>query len=188
MAAISGLGTRIRALRKARALTLEGLATRSGIGASILSKLENGKGGSTVETHRKIAEALGVSLAELFRGLGEPEPEVAVTTPAAEDAAVFTYDEKASAILLTSHTARKQMLPQLLVLRPGGQTAVEQYPKGTERWLLCEEGAIEARVGEKRYRIVKGGTLYFRGSLPHQLRNTHRAVAKVISVTAPAVL
>ena len=188
MAAITGLGRRLRALRKARALTLEGLATRSGIGASILSKLENDKGGSTVATHRKVAEALGVSLAELFRGLGDPEPEVAVTTPAAEDAAVFTYDEKASAILLTNQVAKKQMLPQLLVLQPGGQTAVEQGPQGAERWLLCEQGTIEATVGDKRYRIAKGGTLYFKASLPHQLLNAHRAVAKVISVTTPAIL
>ena len=188
MAAIAGLGARIRALRKERGFSLEDVAAKSGLAASILSKLENDKGGSTVETHRKMAEALGVALADLFRGLGEPEPEVAVTEPKTQDAEVFTYDEKASAILLTNQASRKQMLPQLVVLKPGGRTAVEQYRKGTERWLLCEEGTIEATVGDKRYRIAKGGTLYFKASLPHQLRNANRGVAKVLSVTTPAVL
>lgn len=188
MAAIKGLGARIRALRKERGLSLEAVAARSNLAASILSKLENDKGGSTVETHRRVAEALGVALADLFRGLGGSEPEVAVTEPKAQDAEVFIYDEKAQAVLLTSQASRKQMLPQLIVLKPGGKTVVEQYRKGTERWLLCEEGAIEAKVGEKTYRIAKGGTLYFNAALPHQLRNANRGVAKAISVTTPAVL
>lgn len=80
------------------------------------------------------------------------------------------------------------MLPQLIVLQPGGKTAVEQCPKGAERWLLCEQGTIEANVGDKRYRIPKGGTLYFKASLPHQLFNANRSAARVISVTTPAVL
>ena len=180
------IGTRIRALRKERGLSLEDLAVRCGVAASALSRIENGKGGGTYRTHRRVAEAMGLSIIELYRGVEEKEEEAVLIEPQSEEAETFLYDEKASAILLTSQTSRKQMLPQLIVLQPGGKTTVEQYRKGTERWVLCTEGTIEAKVGEKSYRVSKGGTLYFKASLPHQLANAEQTVAKIVSVMTPA--
>lgn len=182
------IGARIRALRKDRGLSLEGLAEKCGVASSALSRIENGKGGGTYRTHKRIADALRISIAELYQGMEEPEAEVVVTRPEPQEAETFTYDEKASAVLLTSQSSHKNMLPQLIILQPGGQTAVEQYPAGTERWILCSEGEIDATVGGKSYRIVQGGTLYLKASLPHQLKNANGGISKVISVTSPAVL
>lgn len=54
------IGERIRALRKERGLSLEELANRSGIALSVLTRIENDRGGATFRTHQRIAEAFGI--------------------------------------------------------------------------------------------------------------------------------
>lgn len=182
------LGKRIRTLRKERRLSLEKLSAKSGVALATLSRLENGKGAGTFRTHQRIAEALDIPLTEVYKGLQETEQEAVLLGPESEEAETFTYDEKASALLLTQQVSTKQMLPQLIILRPGGETAVEQYRRGTERWLFGLEGTVQVTVGGKSYRILPGGTLYFKASLPHRLANSDSSAAKIISVTSPVAL
>ncbi len=182
------LGKKLRDLRKESGLSLEQLAARSGVALATLSRIENSKGTGTFRTHQRIAEALGIPLTEMYRDLQEPEQAAVFLPTESEEAETFTYDEKASAILLASRVSRKQMLPQMIVLQPGGKTAVEQYPKGTDRWLFGLEGTFQIVVGDKSYRLNRGSTLYFKAFLPHQFQNLETSVAKLISVTSPAAL
>lgn len=183
------LGEQIRALRKEKGLSLEQLAAKSGVALATLSRLENGKHSGNFKTHQKIAEAMGLAVTDLYRGFDQPEPEATLfRQPGLKEAEAFTYNEKVSAVQLTSQITGKKMLPQLLILQPGGKTTVEQYARGTERWLLGLEGELEVRVGEQSYRIPKEGTLYFKGSLPHQFQNPGKVTAKCVLVTDPVML
>ena len=67
------LGRRIRDLRTQRAerWTQEDLSERAKISVSFLSMIERGERVPHVETLAALAEALGVSLAELFAGADE---------------------------------------------------------------------------------------------------------------------
>lgn len=68
------LGRKIRELRTRAGLTQEQLAARSGITWHYTSAIERGTRGATLETLAAIAEALNVSLSELFVGVGRPLP------------------------------------------------------------------------------------------------------------------
>lgn len=61
------LADRVRSLRCRRGLTQEAFATRSGISVSFVSLLERGIRSPSYETLVRIAQALEVPLAELFR-------------------------------------------------------------------------------------------------------------------------
>ncbi len=63
------LGARIRELRKGRVLTLRQLANKTALSVSLISQIELGKSAASVATLRKLATALGVSLADLFEGV-----------------------------------------------------------------------------------------------------------------------
>lgn len=183
------IGRRIRALRKEHGLSLEALAEKSSVSLGTLSRLENGKGGAgTFRTHQRIADALGLAITELYRGAEAQEEEAVLVKSQGADADTFVYDEKASTVLLATQVSKKRMLPQMLILQPGGKTAVEQLRAGTERWLFGLAGQVEVTLGEKTYPIHEGATLYFRASLPHQFKNTGKAVARCILVTDPAIL
>ena len=63
---MKGLGIRIRDLRKSKRLTLVEVAKSTGIDQATLSRIENGKMTGTLDSHRRIAETLGVRLTELY--------------------------------------------------------------------------------------------------------------------------
>ena len=56
------LGERVRALRRERGLTLDGLAGRSGGSRAMIPKLERGDKNPTLVVAAKVAQGLGVSL------------------------------------------------------------------------------------------------------------------------------
>lgn len=179
------IGGRIRTLRKERRLSLERLAGKSGVALATLSRIENGKGSGTFKTHQRIAEAFGLSLPELYRDLRPQDHDAVMMDTQAEEVETFTYDEKASAVLLAKQLSGKQMLPQLILLQPAGKTTLEQYLAGTERWVFCLEGEVSVVVGSASYRLAAEGTLYFKASLPHHFENPGQTAARLLSVTSP---
>ena len=60
------LGSRLRALRRKRLLTLEQLAGATGLNRGYLSRLENGEKSPSIATTLKLAKALEVPTAALF--------------------------------------------------------------------------------------------------------------------------
>jgi transcriptional regulator with XRE-family HTH domain len=61
------VGRRIQGLRKARGWTQEELAERSGLHHTYVGGVERGERNASIESYCKIAEAFGISLADLFR-------------------------------------------------------------------------------------------------------------------------
>jgi len=62
------IGSRIRTLRKSKAMTITQLAGVTGLSASLLSQIETGKTSPSIATLRKIAMALETSLVQFFEG------------------------------------------------------------------------------------------------------------------------
>ena len=60
------IGEKVRAFRMARRMSLRALGDATGTTASFLSQLERGLSGVTISTLRRIAGALGISLADFF--------------------------------------------------------------------------------------------------------------------------
>src|SRR5262245_53602032 len=60
------LGARIRSLRRARGQTLRGLADQAGVTESFLSQVEREVASPSIATVRRIAQALDLTIAELF--------------------------------------------------------------------------------------------------------------------------
>ncbi|MCI9260967.1 helix-turn-helix domain-containing protein [uncultured Adlercreutzia sp.] len=63
------VGRRIRVLRIAAGIPQGTLALMTGITKSYMSEIEAGKKNLTLRSLERIADALGVPLSELFRGL-----------------------------------------------------------------------------------------------------------------------
>lgn len=61
----SGLGNAIRQLREKRGLTQEAVAHEAGVTASTYGLIERGQSNPTWATVRDIAEALGVTIADI---------------------------------------------------------------------------------------------------------------------------
>tara|TARA_B110000967_G_C18431770_1_gene338905 strand:- start:131 stop:493 length:363 start_codon:yes stop_codon:yes gene_type:complete len=63
---------RIKKIRKAKNLSQKEVTAAINMGAAQFSRIENGKTDPSISTLEKIAQALGVTLAELFADDGQP--------------------------------------------------------------------------------------------------------------------
>lgn len=184
------VGERLRDLRKAQKKTLAELAKATGVDIATISRMETGKMTGTLESHIKLATALGIKVTELYAGIEEARIKDAVTMqPSLRQGEVYVHQAgKSSITMLTTDILRKQMMPVLVTIEPGGSTHKEEARVGTERFLYVLEGAIEARVGEAVHELKKGASLYLDASIPHTLRNPGHSTSKCLSVITPPVL
>ena len=184
------IGGKLRSVRKAQGTTLIELAKRSGVDAATISRIETGRMTGTLESHAKLARALGVRLAEVLSGLEEARAGGAVSVQAASRRSeVYVHQAgKSSIAMLTNDVLSKKLMPVLITIEPGGSTQKEEAKIGSEKFVYVLEGTLEARVGEEVHHLKRGSTLYFEASMPHSLKNAGRATAKCLSVVTPPVL
>jgi len=178
------LGNTIRKIRKERKMTLLELAEKSGVALATLSRMENGKMTGTLESHMKICEALGASLPDLYKNLCASKKAIAINTQKSRTE-VFIHDKKSSEELLASKVSNKKMMPVLIKIKNGGKTRNEKMKPGIEKFIYVLDGRIEANIGEEKYNLMKGDTLYFEATTPHFFKNTHGHDTKLLCVISP---
>ncbi len=181
------IGERIQKLRKEKKMSLTQLSNASGVQLATLSRIENLKMTGTLESHIAIAKTLGVSLAGLYQDVGIEEKPIDVKT-AEGGGEIFSHSNKASFEMLTTSVMEKQMMPILLKIEPGGSTNPEQNSMGTEKFVFCLEGKLEAIINEKSYPVAKYASIYFDGSRAHYFKNSGKTVAKAVCVITPPAL
>src|ERR671930_2244064 len=137
------VGERLRELRRFRRCTLRTIAERSGLSESFLSQVERGRSSASIASLRRIAEALGVSIADLFEADGLPGPRV------------LRRDERPT--LAFGILGRKMLLtPRPLhhlevfagELEVGGSTGDQPYAHGDyEELFVVISGSLQLELG-----------------------------------------
>jgi len=183
---MSELGQKIRELRKAKKITLVELAKITGVAQASLSRIETGIMAGTVDSHRKISEALGSSIAELYEGLDTRHANIIASEPSQEKITILANNVTQE--LLTSGISKKKIVPTLYTLAPGTQTNTENLERNVERFLWIVEGELTVMIDENEYTLKKGHSIYFDASLPHFLKNTSSENTQAFCATSPAQL
>ena len=184
---MKGLGERIKSLRKERRITLVDVAHKTGIDQATLSRIENGKMTGTLESHMKIAEALGLRLPQLYEDL-VAKVEEAQDRIAKKKVESFSHSSGAVAELLTSGVLQKKMMPLLLKIKPKGSTEPEEYSSFTERFIYVLTGTIEINLGQDKRELKTGESLYFNAGQSHYFKNVSKSEARCLSIMTPVSL
>jgi len=185
-----GVGARLRQLRKSQKITLVELSKATGVDAATISRIETGVMTGTLESHIKLASALGIKITDLYSGIEEARIKGGVSVQSASGRSdVYVHQAgKHSIAMLTTDVLKKKLMPVLVTIESGGTTNREEAKVGTERFLYVLEGAIEAQIGNETHTLRRGSSLYFDASLPHALKNPGGRTAKCLSVITPPVL
>lgn len=141
----------------------------------------------TLDSHMNICKAFDLTLPELYKELPSSKKTLEVK-PKAAKADVFVHDKRASSEMLASNVLGKKMMPMMIILNRGGSTHKEETKPGVEKFIYVLEGKIEASIGDEKYTLSGGDTLYFEASLPHSLKNAGTGESRLISVTSPPTL
>lgn len=163
----SGLGPSLRALRKARGLSLNEVADATGISASFLSLVENEKSDITIGRLTRLVDFFGVSIADL---LPAPSPADAVIIRNDELRLLHSPAEGIDVYLLAGDT-RRAMMPMFLEFEPGASLAEAGRHPG-EEWVYVLEGELELEINDNPPRTLRAGdSAYYDAELPHLFRN-----------------
>jgi len=181
------IGKRIREIRKAKKITLVELAELTGVAQATLSRIETGVMIGTIDSHQKIAKALGLSVAELYSGMDERIQNVTYQGKA-ERTPTTLFNGKIRCELLTSQALKRKISPYVLTLENSTETDLEKLEAGVEKFIYVLEGEVLIRVDKKEFPLKDSETLYFEASLPHQILNHSGKRAKVLCTVSPPAI
>jgi transcriptional regulator with XRE-family HTH domain len=167
------LGRQIRAVRRRRGLTLEEVATAAGITGGYLSQIERGLAVPTLASLKRIADSLDVRLADLFQDDGLASPYGLVRH---DQRPRFHHALTGQMQTYLTPTWGGRLAAALYRLPPGEATALLFHPG--EEFAFVLAGEIEYRIGQRRYRMVAGDSLYFDASEVHQVVNLGAGAAE----------
>jgi transcriptional regulator with XRE-family HTH domain len=175
------VGERLRAIRRLRRCTLRTVSDRSGLSESFLSQVERGRSSASIASLRRIADALGVSVADLFEPGGPPRPKVLRR----DDRPALNFGILGRKLLLT-----RKPLHHLEVfvgeLEPGGSTGSEPYSHGdSEELFVVLGGTVQLELGGELHELEQGDSIDYRSSTPHRISNIGDEVAEVMWIISP---
>src|SRR5712692_8274391 len=151
----SSLGERIHSMREKRGQSLKQLALATGLSQSFLSQVEHDLTSPSVASLRKIAEALGTSVATFFAG-GSPNGRLV-----RKDArAVLVHPKRRwrDSLLTPSLNGKLQVIWS--VIEPGGGSGDEPYSnESDEECVVVIRGKLDFWVGDEHIKLKAGDAL-----------------------------
>ncbi|AQW55457.1 helix-turn-helix domain-containing protein [Streptomyces violaceusniger] len=169
---LAGVGPRLRALRRARSATLAALANETGLTASTLSRLENGKLRPTLEQLLPLARAHGVPLDDL------------VAAPPTGDPRIHLRPVRRSGLVMVPLTRRAGGVQAYKVIYPPAgrsPTMKLQTHEGYE-WFYVLDGHVRFLLGEREFRLGAGEAAEFDTRIPHWIGSADGRSAEVLTL------
>lgn len=175
------VGERLRAIRSQRRATLKTIADRAGVSESFLSQVERGKASASIASLRRIAGALGVTVADLFEPSGPPLPRVLRR----DERPALAFGVLGRKLLLTPRPLNHL---EVFVgeLDAGGSTGTEPYAHGdSEELFVVLNGSVQLELGGDVLELESGDSIDYRSSTPHRIVNTGEGRAEVMWIISP---
>jgi transcriptional regulator with XRE-family HTH domain len=171
------VGEKLALLRQARSLSMDELSRRAGVSKSMLSQIERAQANPTVAVVWRLANALGVSMAELLGGGAEPTAP-AITVVAAHATPTLRSPEGLYELsILGPINLAGQFEWYSLSLQAGGSLASQAHEHGTQEHLTAISGTLEISAGDSTHRLKHGETARYAADRPHTIRNAGKTAA-----------
>lgn len=177
------LGADLRALRKARGMTLAGLGCAVGKSVGWLSQVERGLSEPSVTDLRALARQLDVSVSSLFRIKAAPGEEGFVVRHDNRRPIGSREDGLVEALLSPDLTDDFEMVHS--TFEPGSALS-EAISRPTQEVGYIVSGRLDLKIGETLYHLNAGDSFRIRGELYHW-SNPHGEPCVAIWAIAPPV-
>lgn len=181
------LGRKLRQLRLRKKIALVDLGKHTGLSASMLSQLENGKLLPTLPTLARIAMVFDVGL-DYFFGRRTGQKTFAVVRAAERIRFPERADAPAPAYFFEclAFPAQGKTLQAYLAEFPARKEApVQEHVHDGAEFLLVLVGSLAVRFEGEEHVLNQGDSVYFDSSEPHGYRGLSRRATAIV-VTAAA--
>ena len=184
------IAARVQELRSTQRLSLDALASKSGVSRSMLSLIERAESSPTAVVLEKLAAGLGVTLASLFDATGA-EDHLRIS-PLARRAEQAEWQDPASGYVRRNVSPAGVHQPMHIVevhFPPGGRVAFEKAAREArvfqQVWLL--KGTMEITLGREQHRLAEGDCLAMQLDRPVIFHNPTKKPARYAVVIASEI-
>lgn len=177
------LGNVIRELRQRDHLTIADVASQAGISRGMLSKIETAQATASLDTLARIADALGVSMAHLFRHYNTPSGGAQLVKQGEGMEVVRRGTRRGHTYHLLAYDQgpKKTFEPFLVTMDDASEVFPTFEHPGTE-FIHILDGRIEYRHGQQTYELGPGDSLTFRGDVPHGPEKLIQTPIRMLSI------
>ncbi len=182
------VGQKIKELREDKALSLEDVASRSNISASILSQIENHMVSPPLGTLIRLAKALEVPVGNFFEEECE-EPFCLIRSGESKVVSRFASTEGFSYGYsyesLGYGKKDRKMEPFIVTLTPPEVPHVDPNQHAGEEFIYVLEGEVDIKLGEHEDVLKPGDSIYYNANIPHVVSCHGNSSAKILAVIWP---
>lgn len=175
------VGEIIAKLRAERSLTLDDLSRAAGVSKSMLSEIERDKANPTIAVAWRLANALGMSLDQLFsRVTVKPDP-IQLLKPHDMPSLVNPVSKSQLRICGPMDLAGRFEWYEL-ALEPGGALISDAHEPGTREHLSVVHGTIEVESSGAVIKARVGDLVRYSADVAHSIRNVGAGEARAFMV------
>ena len=173
---------RLKRLRELKSLTLETLASRTGLTKSYLSKVERGLAVPSIATAMKLAEAFEVAVGDLI-GAGSQSKDFVVVRSGDRKPFNGRKGQVAGYRYEAISPGVTHALFEAFVMQPPlGGAARASFEHGGEEMIFVLTGKIEMSLPHQKLTLEPGDCIMFSGRLPHSSLSIGRQQAEALVI------
>lgn len=181
------LGTKIRELRQQKGMTLNELADKTDVTASYLSQLERNIIDPSLSSLRKISAAFGVPIYTFL----EDEAKHPILILAEERQKLDLPNSSITYEFLTPMASNREVNPKMEIiyfqLNPKSYSNDEMVTHAADEAIFVMQGKLEIFLGEEKYCLKEGDSLYVIENTPHRYYNPSEEKAVGICTICPPI-
>jgi transcriptional regulator with XRE-family HTH domain len=180
------VGSRIRAMRKAKGMSIPVVAERAGLSAGLISQVERGLTSPSIRSLRQIGAALDVPVEGFFTPAPAGEGSRGVVVRPGERRLLLLPHQGMYTEVLTLES--KGALQAFIAnIEPGGGSGPEFDTHEGEEAGLVLAGRLELWVDDEHLLLDEGASFRFSSKLPHRYRNPGSVPTRVHWVITPPI-
>lgn len=180
------VGDALAALRERQGLSLDELSRRAGVSKSMLSQIERAQANPTVAVVWRLANALGVPLAELLQAAPAAEPPAITTVARHATPTLRGADAGCELRILGPIELAGQVEWYELTLQPGAALDSLAHEPGAREHLSVLAGKLALSAGADSATLQAGETARYAADQAHAVRNCGKGVASALLVVLHA--
>lgn len=178
---LSKLPARLKEARHAQGLSLESVASLSGVSRSMVSQIERGESSPTIATLWNLTRALNVDFAALLDS-GAQQEQIAVLR-ATDVPVINTLGQKCRIRILSAPKDAGRNEIYEVLFDQGGRLSSQPHARGACEVLTVLDGTINVDSGEVSDTLQAGDTARYSADVPHCLSSTGGPARAFLVVT-----
>jgi transcriptional regulator with XRE-family HTH domain len=153
----------------------------------MLSQIERAQANPTVAVVWRLANALGVPLADLLQHAPAPQAPAIALIPAHATPSLRSPDGLCELRILGPIELAGQFEWYALTVQPGGALESQAHEAGTHEHLTVHSGALQVQAGDVQQKLQSGETARYAVDCQHSIRNPGKSAANAwLVVVHPA--